>query len=111
MIRVSRVFSAGTCPTSPPRRLSWAAAGLISLVLTGGLAAQAPTQVSVPGATNTLTDVPGLRVGHYERNGEGFQTGTTVILTEEGATASYDVQGGGPGTKETDLLVPGGLVT
>ena len=64
-----------------------------------------------PGPTNTLTDVPGIKVGHYERVGDGYRTGTTVVRTEQGATASIDVQGGAPGTRETDLLVPGGLVT
>lgn len=64
-----------------------------------------------PGPTNSLTDVPGLKVGHYEREGDGFRSGTTVVIPERGGVASYNVQGGGPGTKETDLLVPGGLVT
>ncbi len=64
-----------------------------------------------PGPTNSLTDVAGIRVGHYERVGEGYRTGTTVIRTENGATASVNVQGGAPGSRETDLLVPGGLVT
>ncbi len=64
-----------------------------------------------PGPSNTITDVPGIKVGHYSRTGEGYLTGTTVVLTETGATASVNVQGGGPGTKETDLLAPGGLVT
>jgi len=64
-----------------------------------------------PGPSNTLTDVPGIEVGSYERIGDGYRTGTTVVRTAEGATASVDVQGGAPGTRETDLLVPGGLVT
>jgi len=70
-------------------------------------AAVAPT----PGPSNTITDVQGIQVGHVTRVGEGWRTGTTVLLTGPGATAGYNVQGGGPGTKETDLLVPGGLVT
>ena len=92
-------------------------AALLALVLTAGCSAAAASQTpqpqppSRPGATNSLSDVGGLQVGHYQRLEGGFRTGTTVILTPDGATASYDVQGGGPGTKETDLLVPGGLVT
>ncbi|TVP54739.1 MAG: peptidase S58 family protein, partial [Gemmatimonadales bacterium] len=81
------------------------------LLLGLGLLAPGCAEAQVPGPTNSLTDVPGLTVGHYERIGDGFQTGTTVILTPDGATASYSTMGGGPGTKETDLLVPGGLVT
>lgn len=63
------------------------------------------------GPSNTITDVPGIKVGHETRIGGGYLTGTTVILTEAGATAGVDVQGGAPGTRETDLLEPGGLVT
>jgi L-aminopeptidase/D-esterase-like protein len=67
------------------------------------------TEVGV-GATNSITDVPNLKVGHYTRTDSGYRTGTTVIRTENGATAGYSQMGGAPGTKETDLLKPGGLV-
>ncbi len=64
-----------------------------------------------PGPTNTLTDVPGIRVGHATRIGDGWLTGTTVVLAPaEGAVAGVDVRGGGPGTRETDLLDPRNLV-
>lgn len=56
----------------------------------------------------TLTDVPGILVGHYT-NLEAA-TGCTVILTPQGARASVDVRGPAPGTRETDLLRPGRLV-
>src|SRR5919199_1722931 len=55
-----------------------------------------------------LTDVPGLRVGHAQ-DPEGI-TGCTVVLCEGGFTAAGDVRGGGPGTRETDLLHPDVLV-
>jgi len=87
------------------------AVGALALGLTLLPLTASPLAAQLPGPTNSLTDVPGLKVGHYSREGDGYRTGTTVILTEAGATASYNVQGGGPGTKETDLLVPGGLVT
>ncbi len=57
-----------------------------------------------------LTDVPGIRVGHWQRTGRGWRTGTTVVLVSDGATAGVDVRGGGPGTHETDLLRPENLV-
>nr|WP_205861457.1 P1 family peptidase [Planosporangium flavigriseum] len=58
-----------------------------------------------------MTDVAGLRVGHYQRIGDGWLTGTTVVLTPpEGAVAGVDVRGGGPGTRETDVLDPRNLV-
>lgn len=62
------------------------------------------------GPTNSITDVPNLKVGMYTRSDSGYRTGTTVIRTEYGATAGYSQMGGAPGTKETDLLKPGGLV-
>ncbi|MEU8591775.1 P1 family peptidase [Streptomyces sp. NPDC048664] len=60
---------------------------------------------------DALTDVTGLRVGHATRSGDGWLTGTTVVLAPEGgAVAAVDVRGGGPGTKETDALDPRNLV-
>jgi len=53
---------------------------------------------------NTLTDVSGIRVGHFTHV-EGA-TGCTVILTPEKTVGSVDVRGGAPGTRETDLLNP-----
>jgi L-aminopeptidase/D-esterase-like protein len=64
-----------------------------------------------PGPTNTLVDVAGIRVGHATLVGNGFLTGTTVVLTPpEGAIAGVDVRGAAPGTRETDLLDPRNLV-
>lgn len=65
------------------------------------------------GETNSLCDVPGLKVGHASRRGDGWLTGTTVVLPEhpEGAVTGVDVRGGGPGTRETDALDPWTLVT
>lgn len=57
---------------------------------------------------NALTDVTGLRVGHWT-NVEAA-TGCTVILCPEGAVAGVDVRGGAPGTRETDLLNPACMV-
>jgi L-aminopeptidase/D-esterase-like protein len=55
-----------------------------------------------------LTDVPGLKVGHWT-NLEAA-TGCTVVLCEPAAVAGVDVRGAAPGTRETDLLRPGSLV-
>lgn len=63
------------------------------------------------GPTNSLLDVPGLAVGHHQRVGDGYLTGTTVVrCPPEGAVAGADVRGGAPGTRETDLLDPRNLV-
>ncbi|MFA6264715.1 MAG: P1 family peptidase [Pseudolabrys sp.] len=53
---------------------------------------------------NLITDVDGLRVGHA--HDEKLASGTTVILFDRAVTASIDVRGGGPGTRETALLEP-----
>ena len=53
---------------------------------------------------DSLTDVRGLRVGHFTDTRR--PTGCTVILTPEGAVAGVDVRGAAPGTRETELLSP-----
>jgi L-aminopeptidase/D-esterase-like protein len=70
------------------------------------------------GSRDDLLDIAGVRAGHAtrldstvvvadaEREGSGAATGASVVLIPEGATASVDVRGGGPGTRETDLLAP-----
>jgi L-aminopeptidase/D-esterase-like protein len=55
-----------------------------------------------------ITDVPGIKLGHFTETRR--PTGCTVILTEDGATAGVDVRGAAPGTRETDLLNPTNLV-
>jgi len=65
------------------------------------------TTVTRTGPGNSLTDVPGLRVGHATLAGDGWLTGVTVVLAgPDGAVGGVDVRGGGPGTRETDLLDP-----
>ena len=60
-------------------------------------------------AEGSITDVPGLRVGHA--HDLRARTGCTVVLCgAEGAIAGVDVRGAAPGTRETDLLTPGNLV-
>jgi L-aminopeptidase/D-esterase-like protein len=56
----------------------------------------------------TITDVPGVRVGHAE-DLKGL-TGCTVVLCAKGAVGGVDQRGGAPGTRETDLLRPMHLV-
>ena len=65
----------------------------------------APWILSAEGPVNsTLTAVPGIRVGHWTH--ASGSTGCTAVLTGGGAVAGVDVRGGGPGTRETDLLRP-----
>ena len=58
------------------------------------------------GPRNDITDVAGVAVGHFQRRGRGWLTGTTVVIPPVGTTGGVDVRGGGPGTRETDLLDP-----
>jgi len=57
---------------------------------------------------NTLTAVPGIKVGHA--TDPAGLTGCTVVLCEGGAVGGVDQRGGAPGTRETDLLNPVNLV-
>ena len=52
----------------------------------------------------SITDVAGLRVGHFTDTRR--PTGCTVVLTADGAVAGVDVRGAAPGTRETELLSP-----
>ncbi len=53
---------------------------------------------------STLTAIPGIRAGHAtDRAGS---TGCTVVLCPPGTVGGVDQRGGGPGTRETDLLRP-----
>jgi putative pantetheine hydrolase len=64
----------------------------------------------VPGPTNSIVDVDGLEVGHATRTVPPYLTGVTVVLARNGAVGGVDVRGGGPGTRETDVLDPRNLV-
>lgn len=55
-----------------------------------------------------LTDVSGVRVGHW--TDASARTGCTVVLFPAGTTASGEVRGGAPGTREWELLRPERLV-
>lgn len=58
---------------------------------------------------DAITAVAGLRVGHW--TDRRAATGCTVVLCPpEGAVAACAVLGGAPGTRETDVLLPGNLV-
>ena len=63
-----------------------------------------------PGASNAIVDVEGVRVGHEQRLDAEWATGVSVVLVPDGAGAAVDVRGGGPGTRETDVLDPTHLV-
>jgi L-aminopeptidase/D-esterase-like protein len=76
---------------------------LLALASSSGLRASETSGNWLP-ESGTLTDVPGLKVGHHTLKTR--PTGCTVILCEDGAVAGVDVRGAAPGTRETDLLNP-----
>lgn len=55
-----------------------------------------------------INQIEGFRIGNAQDIEGG--TGCTAILCEEGASAGVDVRGGGPATRETDLLNPTKMV-
>ena len=60
--------------------------------------------ISEENPSGGITDVQGIRVGHFTDSRR--PTGCTVLIFEKGATAGVDVRGSAPGTRETDLLSP-----
>lgn len=71
---------------------------------------------NVTPSCGSITDVAGIRVGHHDRvdvdaaMGSGWATGSTVVIAPPGTVGAVDVRGGGPGTRETDLLDPSNSV-
>ena len=65
-------------------------------------------QAATPAGSNSITDVPGILVGHADN--EQALTGCTVVLCQAGAVGGVDQRGGAPGTRETDALRPMHLV-
>jgi L-aminopeptidase/D-esterase-like protein len=56
------------------------------------------------GPTNLITDIDGLLVGNAQD--ETLKSGVTALICEEAFTASVAIHGGGPGTRDTELLRP-----
>ncbi len=56
------------------------------------------------GRRNRITDIAGIRVGHA--GDARVASGVTALLFDTPFVAAVDVRGGGPGTRETDLLDP-----
>ena len=61
-----------------------------------------------PGPKNLITDVDGIKVGNS--HDKTAMSGVTAIVPDTAAVAAVDVRGGGPGTRETEVLRPDCLV-
>lgn len=55
-----------------------------------------------------ISKIEGIKIGHAQDEEGG--SGCTVILCEKGAFAGVDVRGGGPASRETELLKPVNMV-
>ena len=62
-----------------------------------------------PGPRNSITDIDGLLVGNAQN--DRLKSGVTVLTGSDPFTASVAVHGGGPGTRDTELLRPENTVT
>jgi L-aminopeptidase/D-esterase-like protein len=71
---------------------------------------KARAQLRGPSMRRVGAVIDGFGIGHATVDGAGWLTGTTVVLAREGAVGGVDVRGGGPGTRETDLLSPLALI-
>jgi L-aminopeptidase/D-esterase-like protein len=70
---------------------------------------QAASTTLAPTGGRGLTEVHGIKVGHYTLTAR--PTGCTVILVDgEGVPGGVSQRGGAPGTRETDLLDPLNMV-
>ena len=58
--------------------------------------------MAAPGPTNTMCDIPGIRVGNAEQ--PDLVTGVTAIVPDAPAVAAVSVAGGAPGTRGTTIL-------
>lgn len=76
---------------------------MVALAACGG-GVHAQSSGVAPARRGSLTDVPGIAVGHETLTGR--PTGCTVVLASAGAVGGVDVRGASPGTRETDLLDP-----
>lgn len=71
-------------------------------------AAAVPRAQTAPVPSGSITDVPGIQVGHHTLSER--PTGCTVILAPPNTVGGVDQRGGAPGTAETNLLAPENMV-
>jgi L-aminopeptidase/D-esterase-like protein len=77
------------------------ASALAAATMTG---AARPAAAQTPTSSGSLTDVPGVRVGHFTDTRR--PTGCTVILFDAPAAAGVDYNGSAPGESQVVLLQP-----
>ena len=86
-----------------------AALALVALTATAQERQGSPSSALPPTGGKGLTEVHGIKVGHYTMPGR--PTGCTVVLVDgEGAVGGVSQRGGAPATRELDLLDPLNMV-
>jgi L-aminopeptidase/D-esterase-like protein len=70
--------------------------------LARGAEPEARTNTTNSAPAGGITDVAGIRVGHWTETRR--PTGCTVVLLDPGTVAGYDVRGGAAGTRGTETL-------
>lgn len=60
--------------------------------------------MNMTGPHNLITDVAGIKVGNAQD--ASIKTGVTALVCDEPSTASVQILGGAPGTRDTELLEP-----
>ena len=60
-----------------------------------------------PVRSRGILEVPGIGLGHAGQFSQARMTGLSVVLPPPGSTVGVDVRGGGPATRETDVIAPG----
>src|SRR2546427_5507698 len=86
------------------------ASDVCAVVLVALSSVASPGWAQMPGPNNAITDVPGIKVGHFTGNP---LTGSTVVLAEnggQGVAGGGSQRGGAPGARENDLLKPENMV-
>jgi L-aminopeptidase/D-esterase-like protein len=79
--------------------------GIMLMILSWTLPAAAQVEADRPGQHDAITDVPGVRVGHYTMR-QGTLRGTTAILFDGSGIAGMDVRGGNPVTLGDSIFNP-----
>jgi L-aminopeptidase/D-esterase-like protein len=80
-------------------------AGVTLALLLWGLPAGAQVGADQPGRHDAITDVPGVRVGHYTVRQDTLR-GTTAVLFDGSGILGMDVRGGNPVTLGDSIFNP-----
>lgn len=82
--------------------------GSVGLSVLGPLGALAYNRSEPENLAGSITDVPGIKVGHFTDTRR--PTGCTVLIFEDGAATGVDFDGSAPGTYQVALLQPASFI-